>query len=159
MGNRGNGTAIKPPDPPVVVFFTMHEGKYAFLHFELTDRVFVDPERCYCRPNSKKPCRIAIVVTKDKTIDLRRFYAAQESGRGLYTWDLARFRIPRHPQYKDVEVVKKVEYLTLEFDSVEEKDEFRTELRSLETVRNLDNQMCRNIITEKRNKDRKPAKR
>lgn len=85
----------------------------------MTDRIYVDPERCYCRQNSRKPCRTVVIVTKDKSIDLRRFHASQESGKGLYTWDLARFRIPRHPQYKDVEVVKKVEYLTLEFDTVE----------------------------------------
>ncbi|KAL8644728.1 MAG: hypothetical protein Q9226_007618, partial [Calogaya cf. arnoldii] len=119
VGNRGNGTAVKTPEPPVIVFFTMYDGKYAFLHFKLTDHIYVDPERCYCRQNSRKPCRTVIIVTKDKTIDLRRFHASQESGKGLYTWDLARFRIPRHPQYNDVEVVKKVEYLTLEFDTVE----------------------------------------
>lgn len=143
----------------------------------MTDRIYVDPERCYCRQNSRKPCRTVVIVTKDKSIDLRRFHASQESGKGLYTWDLARFRIPRHPQYKDVEVVKKVEYLTLEFDTVEgmsnltdvspnghlivqlEKDEFRKELRSLEKVRNLDNNMCRNIIAEKQIKDHKPSKK
>ncbi|KAI4283343.1 MAG: hypothetical protein L6R38_002229 [Xanthoria sp. 2 TBL-2021] len=159
VGNRGNGTAVKTPEPPVIVFFTMYDGKYAFLHFKLTDRIYVDPERCYCRQNSRKPCRTVVIVTKDKSIDLRRFHASQESGKGLYTWDLARFRIPRHPQYKDVEVVKKVEYLTLEFDTVEEKDEFRKELRSLEKVRNLDNNMCRNIIAEKQIKDHKPSKK
>ncbi|KAL8911383.1 MAG: hypothetical protein Q9171_003429 [Xanthocarpia ochracea] len=133
VGSRGNGTAIKTPEPPVIVFFTMYDGKYAFLHFELTDRVFVNPEKCYCRQNSKRPCCTVVIDTKDKTIDLRRFRASQEAGKGLYTWDLARFRIPKHPQHKDVEVVKKVEYLTLEFDSVEEKDVFREELKSLET--------------------------
>ncbi|CAO1606101.1 hypothetical protein XANCAGTX0491_009600 [Xanthoria calcicola] len=156
VGNRGNGTAIKTPEPPVIVFFTMYDDKYAFLHFKLTDRIFVDPERCYCRQNSRKPCRTVVIVTKDKTIDLRRFHASQESGKGLYTWDLARFRIPRHPQYKDVEVVKRVEYLTLEFDSVEAKDEFRNELRSLERVRELDNRICRNILAERQNRDHRP---
>ncbi|KAL8735771.1 MAG: hypothetical protein Q9166_000635 [cf. Caloplaca sp. 2 TL-2023] len=121
VGSRGNGTAVKSPEPPVMVLFTVHQDKYAFLHFELTNRVFVNPERCYCRQNSKKPCRTVVIDTKDKTINLRRFHASQESGKGLYTWDLARFRTPRHPQYKDVEVVKKVEYLILEFDSVDGK--------------------------------------
>ncbi|CAL8584243.1 hypothetical protein XPA_009848 [Xanthoria parietina] len=159
VGSRGNGTAIKTPEPPVIVFFTMYDDKYAFLHFKLTDRIFVDPERCYCRQNSRKPCRTVVIVTKDKTIDLRRFHASQESGKGLYTWDLARFRIPRHPQYKDVEVVKKVEYLTLKFDSVEAKDEFRKELRSLERVRELDNRTYRNILAEKQLQDHRPSKK
>ncbi|KAI4268225.1 MAG: hypothetical protein LQ337_007965 [Flavoplaca oasis] len=159
VGNRGNGTAVKTPEPPVLVFFTMHEGKYAFLHFELTDRVYVDPEKCHCRENSKKPCRTVVIVTKG-TINLRRFSAAsQESGKGLYTWDLARFRIPRHPQYNDVEVVKKVQFLTLDFATVEAKDEFRAELKSLEKVRNLDAKMCQDIIAEKQVKNHKPVKR
>ncbi|KAL8919556.1 MAG: hypothetical protein Q9172_004931 [Xanthocarpia lactea] len=159
LGSRGKGTAIKTPEPPVIVFFSMYDGKYAFLHFELTDRVFVNPEKCHCRQNSKRPCCTVVIDTKDKTIDLRRFYASQEAGKGLYTWDLARFRIPKHPQHKDVEVVKKVEYLTLEFDSVEEKDVFREELRSLETVRNLDIQTCSGIIAAARSRDHRPAKR
>ncbi|KAL8976247.1 MAG: hypothetical protein Q9205_007705 [Flavoplaca limonia] len=160
VGNRGNGTAVKTPEPPVLVFFTMHEGKYAFLHFEY--RVYVDPEKCHCRENSKKPCRTVVIVTNDKgrTIDLRRFSAAsQESGKGLYTWDLARFRMPRHPQYDDVEVVKKVQFLTLDFATVEAKDEFRAELKSLEKVRNLDAKMCHDIIAEKQIKNHKPVKR
>lgn len=34
VGNRGNGTAVKTPESPVIVFFTMYDGKYAFLHFK-----------------------------------------------------------------------------------------------------------------------------
>ena len=34
VGSRGNGTAIKTPEPPVIVFFTMYDDKYAFLHFK-----------------------------------------------------------------------------------------------------------------------------
>ncbi|KAL8670233.1 MAG: hypothetical protein Q9168_005222 [Polycauliona sp. 1 TL-2023] len=160
VGNRGNGTAVKTPDPPVLVLFTMHEGKYAFLHFELTDRISVNPSKCHCRANSKTPCRTVVIVTTEKTIELRRFSSAsQEPGRGLYTWDLARFRLPRHPQYKDVEVVKKVEYLELKFGTVEEKEEFKKELRLLETVRDLDNGMYRDIIAEKQVRNHKPVKR
>ena len=59
-----------------------------------------------------------MIETKNKTIDVRRFYASQSSEKGLYTWDIARFRIPRHPDYKDVEIVPKVKYLTLRFNTV-----------------------------------------
>ncbi|KAL8980953.1 MAG: hypothetical protein Q9177_005725, partial [Variospora cf. flavescens] len=34
VGSRGNGTAVLAPEPPVMVFFTVHDGKYAFLHLE-----------------------------------------------------------------------------------------------------------------------------
>lgn len=57
--------------------------------------------------------------TKSKTIDLRRSSASQASGKGLYTWDLARFRIPRHPEFKDVEIVVKVKYMTLKFETLD----------------------------------------
>ena len=33
-GSRGSGTAVLLPEPPVMVLFTVHEGKYAFLHLE-----------------------------------------------------------------------------------------------------------------------------
>ncbi|KAL8678286.1 MAG: hypothetical protein Q9186_005336 [Xanthomendoza sp. 1 TL-2023] len=159
VGSRGNGTAVKTPESPVMVLFTVHEDKYAFLHFELTNRISVNPERCYCRQNSKKACQRVVLETTDKAFDLRRFEAAQTSAKGLYTWDLARFRLPRHPQYKDVEVVKKVEYLTLDFDTVEEKDEFRKELVLLEKVRKIEMQMYQDILSERRNRDRRPARR
>lgn len=35
-GSRGNGTALLQPEPPVMIFFTLYEGKYAFLHVECT---------------------------------------------------------------------------------------------------------------------------
>lgn len=39
------------------------------------------------------------------------------------------------------------------------KDEFRKELRLLEKVRDLEMEMCRDILREKEHKDQKPAKR
>ncbi|KAL8924117.1 MAG: hypothetical protein Q9208_004254 [Pyrenodesmia sp. 3 TL-2023] len=159
VGSSGNGTAVKTPEPPVIVLLTKVNNKYTFLHFELTERTFVNPESCHCRQNSKQPCQIVIIETKNRTIDLRRFQVAQAAEQGLHTWDLARFRIPRHPQFKELEVVKKVEYMTLKFESVKAKDEFRHELRLLEQVRNLDNQIYQNILQEKRARYRKSLKR
>ncbi|KAL9009118.1 MAG: hypothetical protein Q9173_005830 [Seirophora scorigena] len=159
VGSRHNGTAVLAPDPPVMVFYTVHNEKYTFLHLELTNSTFINPERCNCRRNSKKECLTAVLETKGEVIDLRRSCASEASGRGLYTWDLAKFRMPRHPQYKDVQVLEKVKYLTLRFESVEAKDEFRKELRLLEKVRDLEMDMCRDILREKQNRDRKPAKR
>ncbi|KAL8975099.1 MAG: hypothetical protein Q9197_000678 [Variospora fuerteventurae] len=159
VGSRGNGTAVLAPEPPVMVFLTVHDGKYALLHLELTPRIFINPESCNCRKNSKTACLTSVLETKDKLIPLRRSCAAEPAARGLYTWDLAKFRMPRHPQYKDVEVLEKVKYLTLKFASVEAKDEFRKELRLLEKVRDLEMDMCRDILREKQHKDQKPAKR
>ena len=33
-GSRGNGTAVLLPEPPIMILFTIHEGKYTFLHLE-----------------------------------------------------------------------------------------------------------------------------
>ena len=138
-GSRANGTAVHRPEPPVIVFFTLHDGKYAFLHLECThpyslkqsydagssltaslvsEHIFVNPESCDCRRNSRRDCFTVVIETRGKVIDLRRSSASQASGKGLYTWDLARFRIPRHPEFKDVEVLVKVKYMTLKFDSL-----------------------------------------
>ncbi|CAF9925233.1 MAG: hypothetical protein HETSPECPRED_005781 [Heterodermia speciosa] len=142
-GSRGNGTAVLLPEPPIMILFTIHEGKYTFLHLELKDFIFVN----------------IVIETKNKTIDLRRSNASQASGTGLYTWDLARFRIPRHPDYSHVEILPKVEYLTLKFNSVAEKDEFKTELKLLERVRYLEYQTYQNILREKQDKHLRPTKR
>lgn len=52
-------------------------------------------------------------------MSLRRSTAAEEAGRGLYTWDLAKYRMPRHPLYKDVGELEKVKYVNLRFETVE----------------------------------------
>ncbi|KAG6999498.1 hypothetical protein G7Y79_00034g069210 [Physcia stellaris] len=148
-GSRANGTAVHRPEPPVIVFFTLHDGKYAFLHLEFSEHIFVNPESCDCRRNSRRDCFTVVIETRGKVVDLRRSSASQASGKGLYTWDLARFRIPRHPEFKDVEVLVKVKYMTLKFETLAEKDEFLSELKQLEKVRDLENRTYRNILEEK----------
>ena len=120
-GSRGNGTAVLMPEPPVMVLFTSCGGKYAFLYLELDPDTFVNTEKCNCRKNSKKRCHVVILESKAKTIKIRRACSLHVSDKGLYTWDLARFRMPRHPEFGDVEVVPKVKYLRLEFPTVEGK--------------------------------------
>ncbi|KAL9101753.1 MAG: hypothetical protein Q9163_003029 [Psora crenata] len=157
-GSCGRGTAVLLPEPPVMVLFTSNEGKYAFLHLELSIGVFVNPESCDCRKNSKRECRRVVIESKQKTFIVRRLYAQQQSGKGLYTWDLAKFRYPRHPEYGSVEVLPKVKYITLTFQSVSEKDNFCAELEMLERVRNLEYKMYNDILVQKRKRDQRPKR-
>ena len=64
-----------------------------------------------------------MIESKKKLIDLRRLCATQSAGKGLDTWDLARFRIPRHAEYKGVEVLTKVKYLTFDFPTTQSKSQ------------------------------------
>lgn len=158
-GSRGSGTAVLLPEPPVMILFTIHEGRYAFLHLEMNIQVFVNPESCNCRKNSRKECRIVVMESKRKTMQIRRLCAQHTSGRGLYTWDLACFRNPRHPEFRSVEVLATAKYLTLEFQSVAKKDEFLLELKLLEQVRNLEQMRYHDILDEKRRRARRPDRK
>ncbi|KAL9046609.1 MAG: hypothetical protein Q9214_000594 [Letrouitia sp. 1 TL-2023] len=160
VGSRGDGTAVLFPEPPVMILFTVFEGKYTFLHLELKEHVFVNPESCDCRRNSKRECHTVVIESGNskKSIEIRRLCALQPSEKGLYTWDLARFRFPRHPEYKHLEVLSKVKYLTLKFESVKKKEDFCEELKLLEKVRRLDNKIYLDILAQKKSRDRKPGR-
>ena len=146
----------------------------------MKESVFVNPESCDCRKRSKRECLRIVLETSSKLIDLRRSTASQSSGKGLYTWDLARFRIPRHPEYEAVEVLPKVKYLNVSFNTIAgqsqptkscssqqfkyadtnvEKEEFLLELKSLERVRDLENKIYRNLLMESTRRDRRPERR
>ncbi|KAI9651586.1 MAG: hypothetical protein M1831_000597 [Alyxoria varia] len=159
-GSRSNGTAILAPEPPVMVLFTALEGRYAFIHLELDEHTTVNANLCDCRKRSKKECTVAVLESsKSKYISIRRLRSQQGSAQGLYTWDLARFRMPRHPDFNSVEVVPKVKYLRLDFPTVGEKDEFCDELALLERVRNMEIKMYKDILEEKRRRARRPERR
>ena len=88
---------------------------------------------------------------------VQRFTAEQDNERGLFSWDLALFRRPRHPGLKDVNTVEKMKTLDLAFSSLEgkqnpflhvalsshsrpciAKNEFLKELAELENVRTIE---------------------
>ena len=117
--SRGNATAVLVPEPPVMILFTMCEERYAFLHLELDPDIYVNPKGCDCRKHPKNECPVVFLKSKAKYLKIRRFYSQHDSENGLDTWDLACFRMPRHPQFAKVEVVPKVKHLRLEFLNVE----------------------------------------
>ena len=80
--------------------------------------ISLKPELCQCK-NPRKSCRRVILGGTpgiSKAIDLRKHRADQEEERGLYTWDLARFRHPQHAEYRDLEQIRK-KYICLDFPS------------------------------------------
>ncbi|KAL8898589.1 MAG: hypothetical protein Q9207_006622 [Kuettlingeria erythrocarpa] len=112
-GPRGDGIELVRPEVPVLIIFTKCTGRYAFLHIKFLE-------------SSKKP----FVV--------QRYCADHEDEQGLFSWDLATFRYPRRPEFKQIKTVEKMKYLDLEFSTVTAKDEFIKELAELENVRTVD---------------------
>ena len=122
-------SSIPPPEPPVLIIYTLCDDKPTFLHLNLGDDIFVDTSACLCRksPNS---CSRIVLSSKKKKIKLRKLSASEPGPQGLHSWDLALFRIPRHPGYNDIKIVEK-KYLCLDFSKMATKTEFRDSLRSL----------------------------
>ncbi|KAL8691466.1 MAG: hypothetical protein Q9218_003310 [Villophora microphyllina] len=99
--------------------------------------VFINPKSCACH-KPKRNCTRVVLESKAKPFVLHRFSADKEKAQGLFSWDLAMFRYPRRPEYKNINVVEKMKYLDLDFGDVKVKEEFISELRQLENVRNTD---------------------
>ncbi|KAL9025553.1 MAG: hypothetical protein Q9196_005647 [Gyalolechia fulgens] len=153
-GSRGEGTVLIPPNPPVFMLFTMHEGKHAFLHLELTPDVVVDTKQCNCRI-ANKPCPTTILASENKKrLSIRRYCTPETSDQALARWDLALFRYPPHPKFKDLEVLHKVKYLRLDFASPALNREFQTEVRLLESVRDLDLKSYNDALIERHRRGR-----
>lgn len=79
--------------------------------------VFVNPKSCSCR-NPKKACRRAVLESSKKPFVVQRLSADHEEEQGLFSWDLAMFRYPRRPEFKQVKTIEKMKYLDLEFATV-----------------------------------------
>ncbi|KAL2053741.1 hypothetical protein ABVK25_006046 [Lepraria finkii] len=58
--------------------------------------------------------------------------------KGLASWDLACFRHPEHPGFKDLEKLSKIKYMSLHFETLDKRDEFCKEFELLENLRNRD---------------------
>ncbi len=159
VGNCGNATVIHPPEPPVLIIYTLCEEKYTFLHLELDTNIFVDEQACDCKKSPQNCLRI-VLDSKAKKISLRKDSAKEKHERGLNSWDLARFRIPRHPKYKETEVLHKVKYVCLDFPTVAAKTEFREELTLLLTmVRDWELNQYNQELNRHRNMSLAPGRR
>lgn len=159
-GNRGNGIAIFPPEPPVMVIYTLCEEEYTFLHLELSTEIFVNDQSCYCKKSPTTCKRIVLEAKENGKMNIRKLSAQEKHEKGLHSWDLARFRLPRHPKYKDVEVLTKVKYICLDFATVAAKDIFREELAILFThVRDWELEQYWNEISKHQKKSNAPGRR
>ena len=123
IGSRAKGIAIFPPEPPVLMIYTLCEEKYTFLHIELDTEIFVDEQACSCK-NSPKSCIRIVLKIKGNKMRVRKYSAQEKHEKGLNSWDLTPFRLPRHPKYKEVEVLQKIKYICFDFASVPAKEKF-----------------------------------
>lgn len=159
-GSRGNGIAILPPDPPVMIIYTLCENRYTFLHLELTTEVFVNDQSCNCKKNPASCARIVLETKEKGKMTIRKHSAGERDEKGLHSWDLARFRLPRHPQYKDLEVLPKIKYICLDFPTVPAKDKFVDELDILFThVRDYELAQYRKEISDRKKMSDSPGRR
>lgn len=160
-GSRGNGTAIFAPEPPVMIIYTLCEEKYTFFHLELSTEIIVNEQSCFCKKSPAK-CKRVVLEAREKRKMILRKQSAQEKGdeKGLLSWDLARFRLPRHPKYKEVEVLPKIKYICLDFATVAAKNEFLEELQILCThVRDHELEQYRNEISRRQQMSNAPGRR
>ena len=90
-GNRAcNATVVHPPEPPVLIIYTLCDGKFTFLHLILGEEIFVNERACLCK-KSPKTCLRIVLGSKKKKIKLRKHCASEPGEQGLHSWDLARF--------------------------------------------------------------------
>lgn len=156
-GSRGDGTVLLPPNPPVLVLFTTHEGKHTFLHLEMNCDVVVDKKQCDCR-NAKKPCSTTILTSeKGKGLKIRRYCTPESSDQGLAKWDLALFRYPQHPKFESLEILPKVKYLRLDFASPPLNKEFQSEVGLLQKVRDVEIKAYKDELEERRRRGRRTS--
>ncbi|KAI9716690.1 MAG: hypothetical protein M1812_005228 [Candelaria pacifica] len=87
-GPQGNGTALVRAELPRIIIFTQCEGMYVFLQFKLHDSISINPEK------TKSPTTV-VIDTKSKNIEFQRM-----SVKELFSWNLACFRLPTHPEMR-----------------------------------------------------------
>lgn len=156
-GSRGEATALSPPSPPVFILFTSHGGKHGFLHLQVASDIILDRERCQCRSGKGMFCATIITHRKKKSLGLRRFCAQENADHGLpASWDLAFFRSPPHPNFKDIEVMPKIKYLRFDFSVPAFNTELQAEWNQLQKFHLLDIKAYNNEV-EQRRKNRKSS--
>jgi len=85
-----------------------------FADSEIVDMsVRINADLCSCK-KAKKPCTRAVIDSKTKALRVQRFSAEQ----GLYSWDLAQFRYPQRPDFKNPKIVDKMKWVDLDFPTV-----------------------------------------
>ena len=141
QGPRGRGTQFVRPELPVLIIFTLCNGRYTFLHLtcellfsliltfyflrpliskSVDASIHVNPKACKCR-NPKLRCKRVILESKNPSFTTRVLSADQEGDGGLESWDLSVFRYPRSEKWKQAIVNESVKTLELEFADVEGK--------------------------------------
>ena len=78
-------------------------------------RIEVKRQDCGSCRNKKIPCSRILISSKSKKLVIRRLCAREGSLEG---WDLACFRYPEHPSFKDSEVLRKAKYLSVHFTTL-----------------------------------------
>ena len=88
----------------------------------MTEGMEINPKRCNCG-NSTLPClRVVLESKSPKKFAMKKHCADKDRGTDvLATWDLSLFGIPRHPEYKSLESIENLLWLSLDFPTIQGK--------------------------------------
>ena len=81
-------------------------------------KIEVKKQGCGSCRNKKTSCSRILISSKSKKLIIRRLWARHDHEKGLESWDLACFRYPEHPNFKDLEVLRKAKYLSVHFTTL-----------------------------------------
>ena len=80
--------------------------------------IYINKLACPCK-NPKKICTRSVLESKKKPFKVQRFCTEKEDEQGLHSWDIGIFRHPPHPDFKVLKTVDKMNYIDLDFGSLE----------------------------------------
>ncbi|MCJ1313554.1 hypothetical protein MMC25_007233 [Agyrium rufum] len=128
------------PRLPVIVLFTRWKRQLTFLHLQLDEHMKINHGSCSCR-HSRGTCREIVIECKPPNrtkFQMRRHSASKDSAGNdlLSTWNLALLGLPRHPDFKAIEVLGDVVWFSIVFESVLEREAFENDFETASVLRN-----------------------
>lgn len=137
-------TVIRQPKKPVLFIFTMVDGKFSFIHVELSPKHYFPNQPCMCKKPANE-CRHVLIKNEDSELLFRKYSVAPSQ---IHTWDLSLFALPRHDKFDKLKI-EKTKYLSITFSSPRGRDDFVRDFEKL-----MDKHK-KELITVERERERK----
>lgn len=150
-GSQNDVIVIMKPHPPVVMFYTRAGEEYTYFHLESKfqfmsiQRIFVlihlvqsgfqiVETACDCKKHPESCRQIFIENNTRSTFDIRRLSVQEAS---INDWNLSIFGHHRHPSFDNKDITQRIQcrFLILDFQTVEERQEFGRSLRIALAIR------------------------
>ena len=89
----------------------------------MTEGMEINPKRCSCGNSTSSCLRVVLESKSPKKFAMKKHSADKDRGTDvLATWDLSLFGIPRHPNYKSLESVGDILWMSLDFPIIQGKE-------------------------------------